>query len=134
MLRKVLSVLFLSFAVSVCLREVMLSHTKVPSEENWFLFWPGISAKKKKSVVKPVAFTCEFCTLVHYISLTELWHRPNVEDSKFASLQVCSFASLYILETQMQRIHWDLFRKLYLHLFFNVWFLTLSIFINSYPR
>ena len=48
MLRKVLSVLFLSFAVSVCLREVMLSHTKVPSEENWFLFWPGISAKKRK--------------------------------------------------------------------------------------
>lgn len=90
--------------------------------------------EKKKSVVKPVAFTCEFCTLVHCTSLTELWHRPNVEDSKFASLQVCSFASLYILETQMQRIHWDLFRKLHLHLFFNVWFLTLSIFINSYPR
>ena len=105
MLRKVLSILFLSFAVTVCLREVMLSHTKVPSEENWFLFWPGISAKKKnKSVVKPVAFTCEFSTLVHYISLTELWHRPNVEDSKFA---VCSLqsASLYILETQIQRIH-----------------------------
>lgn len=92
MLRKVLSILFLSFAVTVCLREVMLSHThtKVPSEENWFLFWPGISAKKKKKcVVKPVAFTCEFSTLVHYISLTELWHRPNVEDSKFASLQFC---------------------------------------------
>lgn len=51
MLRKVLSVLFLSFAVSVCLREVMLSHTKVLSEENWFLFWPGISAKKKKKKV-----------------------------------------------------------------------------------
>ena len=51
MLRKVLSILFLSFAVTVCLREVMLSHTKVPSEENWFLFWPGISAKKRTKVL-----------------------------------------------------------------------------------
>lgn len=48
MLQKTLSVLFLSFAATVCLREVTLSHTKVPSEENWFLFWPGISAQQRK--------------------------------------------------------------------------------------
>lgn len=59
----------------------------------------SLPKKKKKSVVKPVAFTCEFCTLVHCTSLAELWHRPNVEDSKFASLQVCSLLLLYILET-----------------------------------
>lgn len=101
MLQKMLSVLFLSFAVTVCLREVMLSHTKVPSEENWFLFWRGISAKKrKKNVVKPVPFTCEFSTLVHYIRLTELWHRPHVEGNKSASLQFCFFLHIRDPDTE----------------------------------
>lgn len=82
MLQKMLSVLFLSFAATVCLREVTLSHTKVPSEENWFLFWPWTQQRKKKSVVKPVLFAYKFSTLVHYILLTELWHKPNLEGNK----------------------------------------------------
>lgn len=129
MLQKMLSVLFLSFAVTVCLREVTLSHTKVPSEENWFLFWPGISAKKRKK--KMLLSQC------HLHVNFPLWFTTSVLQSfgidlmsRAISLQVCSFASFYILETQIQRIHWDLFRKVYLYLFFNVWFLILGIFIT----
>lgn len=56
--------------------------------------------KGKKNVVKPVPFTCEFSTLVHYIRLTELWHRPHVEGNKSASLQFCFFLHIRDPDTE----------------------------------
>lgn len=38
--------------------------------------------KEKKGVVKPMLFANKFSTLVHYILLTEFWHKPHLEGNK----------------------------------------------------
>lgn len=108
---KVLSVLFLSLQSQYVSEKSCSPIPKFLLRENWFLFWPGISLKKKKKVLLS---QWHLRVNLHFGSLPLLqsfWHRPNKRTVSFASLQVCSFASLYILETQMQRIHWDLFEN-----------------------
>lgn len=128
MLQKMLSVLFCLLQSQYVSEKSCSPIPKFLLRKTGFYFGVEYLPKKEKKML---------LSQCHLHVNFPLWFTTSVLQSfgidlmsRAISLQVCSFASFYILETQIQRIHWDLFRKVYLYLFFNVWFLILGIFIT----